>query len=166
MSGNNSKDATQTSAEPATVAPTESVYESKAAEKLNTMSQREKICQLFMVTPEMLMNTDIVTLADNSTAESLANYPVGGVILTQQNTIGDDQTKALIAGLQNNSKIPLLIARDDDAIISEQTANEQTNVDTTADGAYNTAAAAAQQKSNLGFNVDFSLNADLSNVSE
>lgn len=164
MSGNNGKDAAQTSAEPATVAPTESVYESKAAEKLNTMSQREKICQLFMVTPEMLMNTDIVTLADNSTAESLASYPVGGVILTRQNTIGDDQTKALIAGLQNNSKIPLLIARDDDAIISEQTANEQTSVDTTADGAYNTAVAAAQQKSNLGFNVDFSLDADLSDV--
>ena len=164
MSGNNSKDAAQTSAEPATVAPTESVYESKAAEKLSTMSQREKICQLFMVTPEMLMNTDIVTLADNTTAESLTNYPVGGVILTRQNTIGDDQTKALIAGLQNNSKIPLLIARDDDAIISEQTANEQANVDATADGAYNTAAAAAQQKSNLGFNTDFSLNADLSNV--
>lgn len=164
MSGNNSKDAAQTSAEPATVAPTESVYESKAAEKLSTMSQREKICQLFMVTPEMLMNTDIVTLADNTTAESLTNYPVGGVILTRQNTIGDDQTKALIAGLQNDSKIPLLIARDDDAIISEQTANEQANVDATADGAYNTAAAAAQQKSNLGFNTDFSLNADLSNV--
>ncbi|WP_405342703.1 glycoside hydrolase family 3 N-terminal domain-containing protein [Ruminococcus sp.] len=164
LSGNNNKDAAQTSAEAETVAPTESVYEAKAADTLSTMSQREKICQLFVVTPELLMNTDIVTIADNTTAESLANYPVGGVILTQQNTIGDDQTKALISGLQNNSKLPLFIARDNDAIITEQAYESQQNADTTADGAYNTAVAAAQQMSNLGFNVDFSLSADLSDV--
>ena len=162
LSGN-STDSTQASTEAETVAPTESVYEAKAAEKLNTMSQREKICQLFVTTPELLMNTDIVTIADNTTAESLANYPVGGVILTQQNTIGDDQTKALIAGLQNNSEIPLFIARDE-AIITDPAEAVQQTADTTADGTYSTAVAAAQQKSNLGYNVDLSLNADLSDV--
>ncbi len=163
LSGNSGKDAAQTSTEAETVAPTESIYEAKAVDTLNAMSQREKICQLFVTTPELLMNTDIVTIADNTTAESLANYPVGGVILTQQNTIGDDQTKALINGLKSNSKIPLFIARDD-AIITDQTADTPEITDATADGMYNTAAAAAQQKSDLGYNVDFSLNADLANV--
>lgn len=163
LSGNSGKDAAQTSAEAETVAPTESVYEAKAIDTLNNMTEREKICQLFVTTPELLMNTDIVTVTDNTTPESLANYPVGGVILTQQNTIGDDQTKALIEGLQSNSKLPLFIARDD-AIITEQTADTSQTADTTADGAYNTAKAAAQQKSNLGYNVDFSLRADLANV--
>lgn len=165
LSGESGNDtAAQTGAALETVAPTESVYEAKAIDTLNAMSQREKICQLFMVTPEMLMNTDIVTIADNTTSEALANYPVGGVILTQQNTIGDDQTKALISGIQNNSKIPLFIAQDDDAIISEQAVEVPQTSDATADGAYNSAVTASQQKSNLGFNVDFSLDADLSDV--
>lgn len=163
LSGNNSNDNTQASAEEETVAPTESVYEAKAVDMLNSMSQREKICQLFVTTPELLMNTDIVTVTDNTTPESLAIYPVGGVILTQQNTVGDDQTKALIEGLQSNSKIPLFIVRDD-AVITDQTAEAQQTADTTADGAYNTAAAAARQKSDLGYNVDFSLSADLANA--
>ena len=164
LSGNGGKNAAdQTSAEAESAAPTESVYEAKAADTLSSMLQRDKICQLFVVTPEMLMNTDIVTVVDNTTAPALENYPVGGVILTQQSITGDDQTKALISGLQDNSKIPLFIAQDDDAIISEQ-ATGQNGVDTTADGAYNNAVAAAQQKSNLGFNIDFSLNADLSDA--
>lgn len=195
-----------------TIAPTESAHAMKANDTMKNMSRREKICQLFMVTPEVLMNSETpVTAADNSTKDALGNYPVGGVIFTQQNLTGEDQAKALVSGTQDDSKIPLFIAVDDDAIISTATpgapqggpgnapqggpeggpgntpgngpqggpgnggpqggpegqqAPTEKDKDTSPDGAYEEAYTTSQQKHDVGFNLDFTLDADASEAKE
>ena len=213
LSGGGSSDpssqAGATNDESETIAPTETASAMKANDMMKNMSRHEKICQLFMVTPEILMNSESpVTAADNSTKEALSNYPVGGVIFTQKNLTGEDQAKSLVSGTQDDSKIPLFITVDDDAIISsEQNGGPQSgptppqggpqqgqqggpqpgqqggpqpdqqggpegqaptvkDSDTSPDGAYEEAATTAKLKHDVGFNLDFTLDADASEAKE
>ena len=197
MANSGGSDPTQSEAtkdEIETIAPTESAYAMKANDMMKNMSRREKICQLFVVTPEVLMNTETpVTMADNTTKNALDNYPVGGVIFTQQNLTGEDQAKALVSGTQDDAKIPLFITVDDDAIIStammggpqggpgngpqggpgngpqggpEGQASTEKDNDTSADGAYEEAYTNSQQKHDVGFNLDLTLDADASEAKE
>lgn len=81
---------------------------------LASMSTREKICQLFIVTPESLTGVDSVNMAGDATKQALENYPVGGVIYNTANLETVNQTKELIANSQGFSRIPLFIAVDEE----------------------------------------------------
>lgn len=214
-SSSQSGGATGDQLETAPVAPTESGYALMASNAMKDMSRREKICQLFIVTPEKLTNEEVVTQAGNLTKEGLKSYPVGGVIYTQQNLTGEDQAKSLVSDTQSFSKIPLFITVDDDAVIStmqngqsagpgtapgngpeggpgngpeggpgngpeggpgngpeggpgngpEQDPSEAED-DITTEGAYEDAVETSEQKHDVGFNLDFSLDADLSDAKE
>lgn len=158
-----------TADEAETIAPTESAYAALADDALNTMSRREKICQLFMVTPEMLMNSDTVTVADNTTKDALDIYPVGGVIFTQQNYLGEEQMKALIEGTQSYAKTPLFIAYNDNVIASSGQSGSQSNdtqSSTSADDVNKNALNASQQKKEIGYNLDLSLSTDTFSAGE
>lgn len=153
--------------------PTESPYAQKVDEQLQKMSRREKICQLLMVTPERLTDEELVTQAGDKTKDMLSSYPVGGVIYSQQNFIGDDQAKQLIADTQSYSDTPLFIAVDDDGIISSSsysslsyTVQNEGADHSSADWPYDEAVSEAKQKRDLGFNLDLSLDADASDLKE
>lgn len=186
-----------------TVAPTETGSALMATNAMKDMTRREKICQLFFVTPETLTDEQTVTQAGPLVKEGLNTYPVGGVIFTQQNLTGEDQAKSLISDTQSYSKIPLFIAVDDDAIISAQQGggpqsapqggpeggpqqggpeggsqgglqqggpqqggpgSQLTVMDTSPEGAYDEAITTAADKRSVGFNLDFSINADMSDA--
>ena len=151
--------------ETAPVAPTESGYTQMASNAMKEMSRREKICQLFIVTPEMLTNEELVTGAADLTKNGLESYPVGGVIYTQQNILGEDQAKAMISNTQSFSKIPLFISVDDDGVISA-VQDGQSAIGNTTEDTYNSAVESSGQKHNIGFNLDFSLDADLLDAKE
>lgn len=102
--------------EPPTTEPSE------AEKLLLQMTRWEKIGQLFMVRPEMLVLTQPGTTENKSgfktvTAlmkEALAEYPVGGFALFNRNLQSPSQIKKFNADLQAASKIPLFIAIDEE----------------------------------------------------
>lgn len=107
--------------QPTTEAPTEPTtlsYEEQLSQKADTymesMTQYEKICQLFVVTPEELTGIDGVTVAGEATQQCLEQYPVGGIILFAQNIVDSEQFKSMTESLASYSKIPLLISTDEE----------------------------------------------------
>lgn len=102
---------------PTTEAPTEpplSPEEQAVRDALDGMTLEEKLCQLFVVTPESLSGGVGVLVADEALRSGLAAYPVGGVILFGDNIFDRDQVTALLAGMQEASKTPLLFGVDEE----------------------------------------------------
>lgn len=71
---------------------------------MTNMTLREKVCQMFIVTPEQLTGYGCVTYADDVVQQSFAEIPVGGIILFAQNLSYQDQTSQLIASCQEYAR--------------------------------------------------------------
>lgn len=103
-----------TKSEATTVAPTtenpDKEFEQLAEKYMSTMSETDKICQLFIVNPELLTGVDVVTEAGDMTKEALQKYPVGGIIYFDQNLESAEQTKSLISNSQSFAKTKMFIA--------------------------------------------------------
>lgn len=104
-----------------TEAPTEPDYAAMAESYMKDMSDYEKLCQLFIVTPEGLTapldesgGDGAVTIAGEMTKQSLEEYPVGGIIYTTDNLVDTEQTKKMIENSQNYASTPLFIAVDEE----------------------------------------------------
>ncbi|MBQ8966257.1 glycoside hydrolase family 3 N-terminal domain-containing protein [Ruminococcus sp.] len=171
-----------TVAEPADEKKTESKAEKSAAptsgdEEINKllegMSLHEKVCQMFIVTPESLTGYDVVTQSGEATKESLENYPVGGLIYFAQNLEDIEQTKAMISNVQQYSEditgMQLFISVDEEGGTVARCADTlgTTEFDSMynyraegTDTAYDNAYTIAQDISGLGFNLDFAPVAD------
>lgn len=70
------------------------------ADKVSGMTLEEKVAQLFIITPEELAQSDVVTIAGNATREAVNSYPVGGLIYSQSSFRGTEQTRKLLSGVQ------------------------------------------------------------------
>ena len=149
------------------------VYDSKAEEMLTKMSLHEKICQLFIVTPEALTGYDTVTAADDKMDKALKNYPVGGIILFAKNLTSVPQTKSLISDTQSrnakHSSVPLFISVDEEGGTVARCAGKLGTTafydmyyykDMGTQTAYNNAWRIANDIADLGFNLDFAPVAD------
>ncbi len=160
-----------TSAETETAeTPTEASSIVKAQQYLAGMSTREKICQLFIVTPEVLTGEYGVYAAGDVTKAALNEYPVGGVIYFSDNLIDAAQTKTMIANTQSFSKIPLFIGVDEEGGTVARCADK---LGTTAfsdmytyrsqgtQTAHDNAAVIARDLAQYGFNLDFAPVADV-----
>ena len=86
----------------------------RAEEVLASMTEYEKVCQLFMVFPNQLTGVYSQTVAGESTRSGLEQYPVGGVILDQTNMASQAQVREMIANMQSYSQIPLLFTCDEE----------------------------------------------------
>lgn len=106
----------------ATVQSSQTVVNTTTSEKavqttddiINSMTMHEKICQLFVVTPEQLTCVEGVTAADKTTKKSLKKYPVGGIVYFSGNIVSEEQLTEMTKNSQSYSKIPLLIATDEE----------------------------------------------------
>lgn len=76
------------------------VYSAEVLEKLDSMTQEEKVAQLFFVTPEALTDVDVVIAAGDATKEALEKYPVGGIIYFAQNIVKPGQTRTMLTKTQ------------------------------------------------------------------
>lgn len=87
---------------------------SAARRLLEGMSLREKVCQMFVVFPVNLAGADQVTEAGEPTRLALEQYPVGGLIYDRTNMAGKQQVRDMLAAVQAYSRIPLLLACDEE----------------------------------------------------
>ena len=111
------------STEPVTEAtePTEPPAPEKTVPEtlLEKMTLQEKVCQMFITTPEQLSGWDVVTLYDEIVEESIVNYPIGGMIMFSENLETTEQTTQLISDIQecamnNNNGIGMFMSVDEE----------------------------------------------------
>ncbi len=102
---------TVSTTEPTTTSPiSQNVI--KAEEYVDKMSLNEKVCQLFVVTPEQLTGVDVATVAGEKTKSQLKKYPVGGIVYYPQNVESKKAFNEMIDTTQSYSKTPLFIMKD------------------------------------------------------
>ena len=86
---------------PEVINPTEPVPEKTVPEKLiEQMTLKEKVCQMFIVTPEQISGYDDVTYADEKIKKSVYDYPVGGMIFFAKNLEDKEQTTRMLSDIQ------------------------------------------------------------------
>lgn len=82
------------------------------------MSLHEKVCQLFFVAPEQFIREERVNRSSNAVRRALERFPVGGVVLFQQNILSGNAVTSLNADMQawsvQNHGIGLLIGVDEE----------------------------------------------------
>ena len=106
---------TETESEPETESLTEAETENTDIPDENTgngmvesilknMTLEEKVCQMFVITPEDFNNQKKVISVNGNIKENLAKYPVGGMVFFASNLVEPVQTKNMLAQLQAESK--------------------------------------------------------------
>ena len=95
--------------------------------KLATMTLREKVGQLFWVRPETLdfsLNPEKKTLTQTM-RQNLEQYPVGSIAVFKKNIQDENQLSSLIADFQSASKIPMIVAVDEEGGAVARLANHE-----------------------------------------
>lgn len=147
--------------------PTPDPVEVRAAELLQAMTLEEKVWQLLVLRPEAFSADGNTIISAEQITEPLS---VGGLILSANHIVSTEQTAALLDGLQAKSKLPLLLAVDEEGgtvarvgpklgttTLEPMFSYRSEGVDT----AYANAKALADDISALGFNVDLAPVADV-----
>ena len=167
--------APETDAPTETEAPTEttSPEELAAQEILDGMTLDEKLCQLFVVTPDALTGLSPATAAGDATREALERTPVGGLVYFAQNIVSAEQVTQMLQTTQSYSKIPLLLGVDEEGgTVSRIGANEALGGTKVADmrsfgqsadpaQVYAAGQTLAANLTGLGFNLDFAPDCDV-----
>lgn len=102
---------------------------------LQNMTLREKVGQLFLVRPDALDLSQTedqiedpagagVTELSGAMADTLAQYPVGGLVLFGKNIASPEQTANFIRDMQAASGTPLFIAVDEEGGLVARLAND------------------------------------------
>ena len=165
-------DPTQPPTEAPTAAPAGAKEAALADAYMKDLSARDKMCQLFIVTPEALTaglddsedsDATAVTVAGEMTKKSLEEYPVGGIIYFGDNIVDESQLKSMISNSQKYAKTPLFISVDEEggdvARVADKLKTKTLKPmmeykDKGASTAYNNAYAIASYLAPLGFNMD------------
>ena len=71
--------------------------------KLATMTNAQKVAQLFIITPEVLTGYNTVTAFGNASKQAFDKYPVGGLVYTTKNFQNTAQVQLLLSGVKNYS---------------------------------------------------------------
>ncbi len=147
----------------------------EAETMLAEMTLREKLCQLMIVKPQMLVNRSALTVVDDALREAMEEYPVAGFLLAGEHIKTAEQLSALTRDLQRAGNQQLLLAVDEEG---GRVARLMTTVGTTklnnmysyrnegTQVAYENAWILAQDLTRFGFNTDFAPVADVWSVKE
>lgn len=169
--------AAPTETAPVTPAPTETPEPTPDAAELllDEMTLREKLCQLLIVKPQMLVGRSALTAVDDSLTQAMADYPVAGFLLAGEHIKTAEQLSALTRDLQRAGDGHLILAVDEEG---GRVARLMTSVGTTrlnnmysyrnegTQTAYKNAWILAQDLERFGFNADFAPVADVWSVKE
>lgn len=151
--------------------------EDQIEKKLSQMSLEQKVAQMFLITPEALTGSELVTQAGDMTKESLEKFPVGGLIYFGANIIDEEQLRSLTGNTQEYAQsitgIPILLGIDEEGgRVSRIGNNEQFSVKrfddmavigATGDSskAYEAGKVIGNYLSDYGFNIDFAPDSDV-----
>ncbi|MDE7321306.1 MAG: glycoside hydrolase family 3 protein [Lachnospiraceae bacterium] len=152
----------------------ESLIENQAEEMLASMTVEQKVCQMFVVTPEALTNGAVVTTVDETLGTCLKKWPVGGLVYFSKNLTDAEQTKELLRCTQELALevegLPLLQCVDEEGGKVARIGNNKGfnvpkigpmgKVDSEED-AYAAGSTIGIYLSDLGFTLDFAPDADV-----
>lgn len=155
----------------------EDVIEGMSKDILNNMTLEEKIGQLFIVNFESLDTSKgsyyEFRKITNKMKKNMQKYHIGGVIFFSRNIENIEQTKTFIQNLQEDSRVPLFIAVDEEGGEVARIANNS-NMNTTKfptmeeiganeepEYAYEMGQTIGSEIKELGFNLDFAPVADV-----
>ena len=142
----------------------------RAAELLEGMTLREKVCQMFVVFPEALTGEEDVTQAGEAMRLALEEYPVGGLLYDTGNMVSRDQVRELLETTRSYSGVPPILTCDEEG---GRVARLMSTVGTTKlgpmlgyahlgpDAAKANARTIAQDMASCGFNTDLAPVADV-----
>ncbi len=139
---------------------------------ISEMPLEDKVAGLFMIAPEQLTGADSVIKAGSATQEALSQRAVGGLVYTSKNVVDEAQLTDMLTTTSSMSKYPLFIATSEVGGDSSHIASAL-SIDipaspssiaaaNDAENAYNTASNIASYLQSYGFNLDFGVNANLS----
>ena len=149
-------------------------------ERIGTMTLEQKVAQLFIVTPEALVEgVSQVTQAGDMTREGVAAHPVGGIVYFAQNLLDPEQTTTMLANVKqfyadSGNVAPFVAVDEEGGTVVRVAGNEAFGVQDVGDasalgsaGDTEAAKRAAEQIADylvpLGFNLDFAPVADVVN---
>lgn len=146
-------------------------------ETLAEMTLEEKVCQMFMVTPECITGYTTVIAAGSVTQEALAEYPVGGMIYFASNLQDTAQTREMLGNTAEyaraNHDIPIFLSVDEEGgRVARVAGNGAFGIEnigpmrTIGDSgdltkAYDAGDTLGSYLSELGFNLDYAPDADV-----
>ncbi len=151
-----------------------------ADERIGAMTLEQKVAQLFIVTPEALVEgVSQVTQAGDMTREGVAAHPVGGIVYFAQNLLDPEQTTTMLASVKqfyadSGNVAPFIAVDEEGGTVVRVAGNEAFGVQDVGDasalgsaGDTEAAKRAAEQIADylapLGFNLDFAPVADVVN---
>lgn len=169
----NTKEQTNEQTEPETQIPDEPII-SETDRIIANMTLEQKVCQMFILAPENLMDKWNITVADDEMKNRLKNYPVGGFVFFNANVVNPTQIKTMINNLQTYSNeycgLPFFTAIDEEGGRVLRIGNNPnfpvTKVGamgamTTSDEAYEAGNIIGEYLKEYGFNFDFAPDADV-----
>ena len=149
-------------------------------ERIGAMTLEQKVAQLFIVTPEALVEgVSQVTQAGEATREGVTTYPVGGIVYFAQNLLDPEQTTTMLANVKQfyadaGNVAPFIAVDEEGGTVVRVADNEAFGAQDVGDasalgsaGDTEAAKRAAEQIADylmpLGFNLDFAPVADVVN---
>ncbi len=142
----------------------------KANKMLKKMSLREKLYQMFIVTPDMLSGETGIKSTTPALEEGIKTFPVGGLIFFKDNIESAEQIKDMIQQADRQSEIPMFFSVDQEggmvARLKENVGfpifeNMYHYKDMGEQTAYDNAKTIADKLAELRFNLDFAPVADV-----
>ena len=157
--------------------PPDSSADDRVEKLLAGMELKQKVAQMFMVTPEALTGYSKVTAAGEVTKQCFIRYPVGGVIYMAGNLIDTEQTRIMLSNMQDYSVeylgFPVFLGVDEEGgTVARIAGNRAFGVEDVGniseigasgncDLAYQAGSTIGAYLSALGFNLDFAPVADV-----
>lgn len=157
--------------------PPDSSADDRVEKLLAGMDLKQKVAQMFMVTPEALTGYSKVTAAGEVTKQCFIRYPVGGVIYMAGNLIDTEQTRIMLSNMQDYSVeylgFPVFLGVDQEGgTVARIAGNRAFGVEDVGniseigasgncDLAYQAGSTIGAYLSALGFNLDFAPVADV-----
>lgn len=149
-------------------------------ERIGAMTLEQKVAQLFIVTPEALVEgVSQVTRAGDMTREGVTAHPVGGIVYFAQNLLDPEQTTTMLANVKQfyadaGNVAPFIAVDEEGGTVVRVADNEAFGAQDVGDasalgsaGDTEAAKRAAEQIADylmpLGFNLDFAPVADVVN---
>lgn len=147
-------------------------------ERIGAMTLEQKVAQLFIVTPEALVEgVSQVTQAGDMTREGVTAHPVGGIVYFAQNLLDPEQTTTMLANVKRfyadaGNVAPFIAVDEEGGTVVRVADNEAFGAQDVGDasalgsaGDTEAAKRAAEQIADylmpLGFNLDFAPVADV-----
>ena len=147
-------------------------------ERIGAMTLEQKVAQLFIVTPEALVEgVSQVTQAGDMTRDGVAAHPVGGIVYFAQNLLDPEQTTTMLANVKQfyadaGNVAPFIAVDEEGGTVVRVADNEAFGAQDVGDasalgsaGDTEAAKRAAEQIADylmpLGFNLDFAPVADV-----